>query len=70
MDEMKISYKKLKNFVNKLQFKGNEEISMTFIIASLFPEAEKNLRNNFKKIFQEGYAQALKDINESKQKEE
>ena len=59
MDELKVSLDKIKKIVAKSEAVGVEEVTFSFVIGSLFPQAMENIKRALIEERIKGYNEAL-----------
>ena len=59
MDEYVVSLAKIKKIIEKSEAIGAENVSFSFVIGSLFPEAWEKIKKELLKSRIEGYNEAL-----------
>lgn len=63
-DSLKQTYKKIKDFVNGMPLGDDAIVPLTYLIQALYPDAYKNLQENFNKQYTLGYMQAKMEYEE------
>jgi hypothetical protein len=59
--DLKQTYKKIKDFVNNMPLTDDAIVPITYLIQALYPNAYKNLQENFNKQYTLGYLQAKQE---------
>lgn len=62
MDELTVSLDQLKKIVQKSEEVGADEVSFSFVIGSLFPEAYEKMKDTLTAERIAGYNEALKQF--------
>lgn len=62
MDELTVSLNQLKKIVQKSEEVGADEVSFSFVIGSLFPEAYEKMKDTLTTERIAGYNEALKQF--------
>lgn len=62
MDELTVSVEKIEKILQKARKMGVKEVSFSFVIGSLFPDAYKNMKQSLVKERIDGYNQAKKEF--------
>lgn len=61
IDDLKVETKKLHSMVKKLKKNDIKEVSFEFLIASCFPTALYNIKEEMRMQYTQGYAAGLKE---------
>ena len=70
IDDLKVETKGLSSMVKKLKKNNIKEVSFEFLIASCFPNALKNIKEEMRMQYTQGYAAGLQESGEKSQKKE
>ena len=66
-DDLKQSYKRIKDFVNNMPVTDDAIIPLTYLVQALYPNAYKHLQENFNKQYTLGYMQAKMEMEEEEE---
>lgn len=69
ISDLKVETKKLNSMAKKLKRNGIKEVSFEFLMASCFPDALKNIKEEMRRQYTLGYTAGLREkeeINHSK----
>ena len=61
MDELTVSIGQVEKILEKSKVVGAEEVSFSFLIGSLFPEAQENMKKALLKERLAGYREAIEE---------
>lgn len=64
MDEYMVPLAQIKKIIEKSEAVGAEDVSFSFVIGSLFPEAYENMKNILLKERLAGYHEAVEEMKE------
>ncbi len=62
MDELTVSIKRINKILQKLKEEKIENVSFSFLIGSLFPEAYENIKNSLLQERIKGYQEAKEEV--------
>lgn len=62
MDELTVSIKRINKILQKLKEEKIENVSFSFLIGSLFPEAYENIKNSLLQERVKGYQEAKEEV--------
>lgn len=62
MDELTVSIKRINKILQKLKEEKVENVSFSFLIGSLFPEAYENIKNSLLQERIKGYQEAKEEV--------
>ncbi len=70
IDDLNVETKRLSSMVRKLKKNNIKEVSFEFLVASCFPNALKNIKEEMRMQYTHGYAAGLQESEEKSQKKE